>query len=447
MGSKRITNKDIDQRLIGRLIQRLGDYEGVEKPINFKCLIDDCGHIWLGRPNNVVNKKSGCPACAGMLPITNIIFDNRVGNRPIKRLEDISGVMSDIWFQCLIETCNYKWKTTPSSIINGLTGCIKCAGKLQLTNKDIDNKLLEQNRPIRRIGDYKNNHSELYFECLIDGCSHLWSARSKDVLYKLSGCPKCANKIPFTNKVVNDRLSIKCMKLIDNYVDVETIVNFECLKCNHIFETYPNRVLNGVMGCPNCSGQRAFLTNENIDRRINERNIIRLESFTDSETKMKFACNNENCSYVWNTYAYYVLDKDTVCPDCNGGFGKNEKITYNTLKNNLKIDVIRHKLIKQLVPDESKKMIVDIYIPSKNIIIEYNGGQHYKAVRFNECSQEQAEINFIKQQERDSYLQTICDTNNIKLIWIDGRKYTNSKLEKYVLEVILPEINNYEQQK
>src|ERR1019366_85130 len=136
---KKHTNYSIDQQLIGRNIRRVDNFVTLNKSISFECLIDNCGHIWLATPGNILCNH-GCPSCAGCLPITNDVFDKRLGNRPLKRLEDINGVMNNIWFQCLIETCNYKWKTTPNSIINTKTGCIKCAGKLQLTNQDIDNK-------------------------------------------------------------------------------------------------------------------------------------------------------------------------------------------------------------------------------------------------------------------------------------------------------------------
>jgi very-short-patch-repair endonuclease len=81
---------------------------------------------------------------------------------------------------------------------------------------------------------------------------------------------------------------------------------------------------------------------------------------------------------------------------------------------------------------------VDFYFPDKNIIIEYNGHQHYQPVRFGGISLESAEINFIRQQYRDKYLQNFCDQNNITLIWIDGRTYTYKKLESYIIETIIP---------
>ncbi len=87
-----------------------------------------------------------------------------------------------------------------------------------------------------------------------------------------------------------------------------------------------------------------------------------------------------------------------------------------------------------------KKLTTDFYIPSQNLIIEYNGEQHYRPVRFGQirfgqkhnCTQKQADENFIKQQARDELLKNYCKENNINLLEIDGRKYYLQSLKNYI---------------
>jgi very-short-patch-repair endonuclease len=83
-------------------------------------------------------------------------------------------------------------------------------------------------------------------------------------------------------------------------------------------------------------------------------------------------------------------------------------------------------------------LFVDFYVKDKNIIIEYNGDQHYEPVCFGGISVKESKQNFIKQQERDKYIEQFCINNSIKLIWIDGRKYKDNKLKKYLIEEIIP---------
>ena len=62
---------------------------------------------------------------------------------------------------------------------------------------------------------------------------------------------------------------------------------------------------------------------------------------------------------------------------------------------------------------ENKCFKVDFFIPSRNIVIEYNGIQHYKEVGFFGGDKV-----FEKQQERDMALRQYCKEHGIKLIEI-----------------------------
>ena len=53
-------------------------------------------------------------------------------------------------------------------------------------------------------------------------------------------------------------------------------------------------------------------------------------------------------------------------------------------------------------------------------------------------SKDKADAAFMKQVDRDKYLQEFCNTHNINLMIIDGRKYTDIKLEKYMVDNIIP---------
>ena len=76
------------------------------------------------------------------------------------------------------------------------------------------------------------------------------------------------------------------------------------------------------------------------------------------------------------------------------------------------------------------KYILDIYIPSKRIGIEYQGEQHYRPVkRFG------GEEKHLKQKERDSIVRQKCKENGIILLeWPFEKKIT----EKAVAEFLLP---------
>jgi hypothetical protein len=60
----------------------------------------------------------------------------------------------------------------------------------------------------------------------------------------------------------------------------------------------------------------------------------------------------------------------------------------------------------------------DFFVPSKNIIIEYNGKQHYQPVGVFGGAKE-----FHRQQKRDRNVRDYCKENNIKLLEISYLQY------------------------
>ena len=61
---------------------------------------------------------------------------------------------------------------------------------------------------------------------------------------------------------------------------------------------------------------------------------------------------------------------------------------------------------------------IDFFIPSINLIIEYNGEQHYKPVKWFGGAKK-----FHNQQQRDKNVRDYCRENNIKLLEISYLQY------------------------
>lgn len=93
------------------------------------------------------------------------------------------------------------------------------------------------------------------------------------------------------------------------------------------------------------------------------------------------------------------------------------------------------QFITQYAPSDCKninQLKFDFYLPDNNIIIEYNGPQHYKAIDFLG-----GEERFITQQKTDNIKKEWCQNNNITLIEIPYTDYT--LLTKKYLEKLIKE--------
>ena len=368
--------------------------------------------------------------------LTNEIIDQRLSIKNIKRLDNYINFDTYIKFQCLKQDCNYMWSARPHNLITSNNcGCPKCAGNIKLTNEIIDIRL--KNRDIKRLDNYINNHTNINFKCLIENCNHIWSAKPSNITcIGQRGCPKCANHIKLTNLDVDNRLLGRNIRRLNNYVNNLYKINFKCLieNCNYVWSSTPRDIFTGC-GCPKCANN-IKLTNEIIDEKLMGRNIKRIDDYITTNINISFQCLTENCNYIWETSPSNIINNESGCPLCNTP-GKNEKSIYGLLKIN-NIEFNHNYKIKKICANEINNFNVDFYIPNKNIIIEYNGKQHYQPVNFGGISDDCANDNFIKQQSRDKYVRQFCINNNIKLIEIDGRVYKNLKLEQYIIDDIFP---------
>ena len=80
----------------------------------------------------------------------------------------------------------------------------------------------------------------------------------------------------------------------------------------------------------------------------------------------------------------------------------------------------------------------DIYLPEYNILIEYDGEQHYIPVNFGGISDEEAIENLKKTQYHDAIKNKYCHQNNIPIIRVPSWEKNNleelifSQLKQYI---------------
>lgn len=374
------------------------------------------------------------------MKINNQRIDNLLNEKlpHIKRLSDFVRSLEKIKFLCTL--CGREFETRFNTISKSKYGCFYCAKKLastSLTTDEINDRLKKYN--ICLIGNYENNNTYTDFKCL--NCNTVFQDIFRN-LEKNAFCPNCnftRSRLLFTNEQVDLIIDGYTVKRIEDYKGNNTPIKFKCLieGCNYIWFTAPSSIFKGSK-CPKCYGN-ILLTNEEIDKRLLLHNIKRVGNYINMRTHIDFQCIN--CFYIWKTAPGTILGSETGCPLCNVP-GYNEKIIINFLKTN-NIDFKYNWRINKINSLEEKLFRIDFYIPNIRLVIEYNGNQHYEPTGcFDNCSKEEAISKLIKQQERDKYVNEFCENNNIQIIWIDGRKLFNYKLENYLNTDFLHLLNN-----
>lgn len=370
------------------------------------------------------------------LKITNARIDKILLDleATFERVGDFIRSKDPLTFKCL--RCNRTWDTLWSAAKKAKYGCESCSKKLAsspLSTVEINNRLELYN--LKLVGHYENNTTRTNFKCL--KCNHIFDDMFRN-LQASPFCPRCESsrsKNLRTNEQVDRILDGYSVKRIGNYIGNNIPILFKCLNinCGHEYPTQPSSVFKGS-GCPKCYGN-VLLTNDEIDRRLINRSIRRVSNYINQRSELEFQCLNDDCLHKWTVRPAQVLHQHTGCPLCNVP-GHNEKLI-------LKIFIEKQIIFKynyflsKINNLTSTKYRVDFYLPNQNLIIEYNGAQHYKPTGcFGNCSKEEALTKFIKQQQRDLYVDTFCKENDIDIIWIDGRSYYDYILTTYIDSLI-----------
>ena len=101
---------------------------------------------------------------------------------------------------------------------------------------------------------------------------------------------------------------------------------------------------------------------------------------------------------------------------------KGETKIANFLKEN-KIIFIKEKTF--FTCKDKQELPFDFYLPDYNILIEYDGEQHFKLSRFGNKTKEQAEEDLKIYQYHDQIKNEWCKNNNIKLIRFNYKDFNN----------------------
>jgi hypothetical protein len=250
-------------------------------------------------------------------------------------------------------------------------------------------------------------------------------------------CPKCADvsrqkKIKARRKspeqfrqevydLVGDEYSV-----LEDYINSKTKVTLKHNTCGNKYQVAPYHFLGGRR-CPKC----AQLSRTHNLRKSPEQfrqevyglvgdEYSVLEDYITNRTKIKMKHNK--CGNIWKVSPYHFLDGKR-CPKCSRSKAE-ERIANYLDKHN-----ISYESEKRFPECRDKHPLpFDFYIESMNMLIEFDGLQHYEESNFGWGAMTLKEY-----QEHDKIKTEFCKDNNFNLIRIPYTEYDN--LEK-VLDTI-----------
>lgn len=286
-----------------------------------------------------------------------------------------------------------------------------------------------------------------------------------------------------TEEFIAEAISVKGEGVYDyskvEYKNSKTPVIIRCLKHDYIFFQRPNDHLRG-QGCPLCGDERREQPRKTLDDYKVEGYDYSLSEYKSSSKKIKVICNNENHKgFVFkirpsdlkrghgcpeckkeklrktteefineaikihgNKYDYSFVDYrgtdikvKIFCKKCNKYFlqtphlhlmehgcekcivSKGEERIEEILENK-NIKYFLHKTFDDL--RYKKKLSYDFYLPDYNLLIEYNGAQHYESIEYFGGVER-----FKLQQTTDNIKKEYARERGIKLLEIHYKDFKN----------------------
>jgi hypothetical protein len=188
------------------------------------------------------------------------IILNRLNNLNVKLIDDYIVGIDKISLnkKCVCLICNHgvngDWQPSLNNLFRKF-GCPSCADNLPRTNEIVDCELLDEDRTIKRIGNYINALTPIDWECLV--CACIWLAAPDSVLNKKkTDCPDCTGRTPKTKQEIVKNLYSKDIELLEDYIvgidSMQSKKTYICKICNRIWNTTITSIINNNTGCPDC---------------------------------------------------------------------------------------------------------------------------------------------------------------------------------------------------
>ena len=343
-----------------------------------------------------------------------------------------------VWWEC--NKCRYNWKTTINNRIGLGNNCPACCGQKVKFNGS--NSLATMFPYLLKEWDYKKNkdldpkkitygsRKKVFWVC--SKCRYEWKTIICNRTGLKNNCPACCNRKIKSNKSnsfghcypdllkewdYNKNTNLDPEKLT---IGSHKVVWWKCLKCEYEWKAMVKSRVKGnkcpasinLAIKPNKSNSFAYCYPKLLKEWDYSKNInLDPEKLTPGLGKKVFwVCLR--CNYKWEATIHSRTNLKCGCPQCKESKGEKRIRNYLIKK---EIPYIYDKSYANCInPETNRKLKWDFRLyKNNNILIEYQGIQHYKCREFFG-----GEKTFIQQQKLDKIKEKYAKDNNIKLIVI-----------------------------
>lgn len=414
-------------------IHCLDVYHGANYKIKFKCCV--CDNVWLATPYNVLRAKYGCPVCGHLAEgrdsrVSLGSFLEKLGVKwpTVEYLSGYTKLSEQCLFRCVV--CKRKFMCIARVLLDNRRKCgcpfcgLKRRGEVQrLSNEQFLAKLKHVNSNIVPMEKYVSYTKKIRFKCLM--CGTIWTATPNNILGGKE-CPQCGLKSSNDKRSLNPDLIVKRIKQLSPSIDLlskpqtyKKHVKCKCLICDNLWDTSVASLLAGH-GCPQCGKIKQADSHCRSTQSINDQIHLRcsyidlIEEHCSPKNRMNgnrylFYCHH--CHQHWRRNLKNIL-AFPHCPVCDS----LSEYSLSELKIQRFLDHYHISYMSPFIPGEScrDKLPLHYDFKIKNILIEYQGEQHFSACVGWKGRNKESAISALKIQQRH---------DAIKLNWAKQHEY------------------------
>jgi len=251
------------------------------------------------------------------------------------------------------------------------------------------------------------------------------------------GCPKCGRvqsaKAAEKTKLTIDEFEKKAIGKHGNFYDYSKVsyinaITKVCIICSIHGEFWqtPDIHLSGK-GCSLCGVER-----RSDGKRLTKEELIKRSISVHGEkydySRVEYNENNKTIEKVniicpihgsfLQSFTNHIIGKG--CPVCKSSKGE---LTIREWLINNKLEFKYHYNYKDLRGLGNRLLEFDFYIPFLNLLIEFDGQQHYMPISFGVVSKERTIEGFKRTKCNDELKNQYCFKNNIPLLRIPYNKF------------------------
>lgn len=172
---------------------------------------------------------------------------------------------------------------------------------------------------------------------------------------------------------------------------------------------------NQIHMCFDCAAHQYI---DLVGQKFNRLTVLEFAG-KSNQNRVLFKCKCD-CGSIVTVQSNHLISGEAKSCGCLLSSGEEEIANYLT---KLKITYERQKMFDSCA--DKYPLRFDFYLPQYNMVIEYQGIQHFEPIKYFG-----GEVKFATQTKHDEMKKEYCKTHNIKLYYINYNEVVQDKLDE-----------------